>query len=157
MKIALQEIIESLLADTPYFLVSLEVRASRTMQRIVALVDSDTGIGIDECGKISHQITGAIEANSLIDTAYNIEVSSPGVDTPLQFQRQYPRNIGRTLLVKLQDGSTKTGQLDQVTEQQIVLREAPAKKPKKGEVATDSLYEISFDQIKEALVQISFK
>jgi ribosome maturation factor RimP len=45
-------------------------------------VDSDEGIKIEECAKISRKLANGIEAQELIPTAYNLEVSSPGIDQP---------------------------------------------------------------------------
>jgi ribosome maturation factor RimP len=52
--------------------------------KLVVLVDGDKGIGIDDCVRaISRHVGFHLEEENVIETAYNLEVSSPGVDAPL--------------------------------------------------------------------------
>src|ERR1700756_1443840 len=76
-----------------------------TNGRLVVLVDGDNGIGIAECVQISRYVGFKLEEENTIDTAYNLEVSSPGVDFPLNLPRHYAKNVGRRLYIKLADGT----------------------------------------------------
>jgi len=80
-----------------------------------------------------------------------LEVSSPGADSPLNFERQYTKNIGRTLKVTLDDLNEIKGTLTKVSEGKITL-EPEAKKKIKPETVT-----LLIEKIKEAKVVISFK
>jgi ribosome maturation factor RimP len=88
------------------------------------------------------------------DAAYSLEVTSPGADQPLTDPRQYPRHIGRSLALKLQDGTEKTGPLTAATDEGIELEEVIKVKTKK---TTLPAVFIPFGDIKEATVVISFK
>jgi len=134
-------------------LVSFQLKGNAQQQKLVLLVDTEPGITIDECGKISRQLDGLIEAQGLIAGAYILEVSSPGIDQPLKEAWQYKKNLGRKLAVKLLDGKEKEGKLTEVTETQIILEGIgkPGKIKKE-----DRVIHISFDQIKESKVQVSF-
>jgi len=80
---------------------------------------------------------------------YTLDVSSPGIDRPLTFYRQYLKNIGRNVKVVLNDDSIQEGKLVKVEESEIQI----LIKEKKKE--TESM--IQMNDIKEIYVQISFK
>lgn len=155
LKDKIAEMLEPLLENGLFFVVDLQVNVLKTRINITILVDSDEGIKIEECAKISRKLANGIEAQELIPTAYNLEVSSPGIDQPLVLTRQYLKNIDRTLKVQIKDGAEKVGVLQEVKEDGIILLEEPKKKLKKGEVIEPEF--ISFLNIEKAKVQISFK
>lgn len=133
--------------------------------KVTILLDSDTGITIDECARISRQLGAQLDEIDLFEgRAFTLEVSSPGVDFPLQSPRQYRKNIGRSLHVLLDDGTVRDGKLADVTDGHIVLDIAPARKSKpKKKVGTDEApapegpTPIPFEHIKKANVAITFK
>ena len=122
--------------------------------KLIILVDGDKGIGISDCVAISRYVGFKLEEENTIETAYNSEVSSPGVDTPLTQLRQYTKNIGRELGIKLADGTKKEGKLTALTEDAIVIEEKVKEKGKKASVIETV---IPIEQITETKVLISFK
>lgn len=122
--------------------------------RVVILVDGDQGVSIERCSEISRYVGFMIEEENLIETAYTLEVSSPGVDHPLMQQRQYPKHIGRTLAIKLAGDNKKEGKLVSVQANSITLEETVKEKGKKAQTQQ---VELPFADIKEAKVIISFK
>lgn len=64
-------------------------------------IDKKGGIGIDECEKFSRLFEEKIDEKQLIEKAYVLEVSSPGVDRKLKTKREFLYYIGREVLVKL--------------------------------------------------------
>ncbi|MEM9824423.1 MAG: hypothetical protein AAF985_25280, partial [Bacteroidota bacterium] len=119
--------IEALLAEkfqeeefTDCFLVDLHLSASNKLE---IFVDSDSGITFKKCQQISRFLEKPIDEEGWLGEKYTLEVSSPGISRPLKFQRQYPKNIGRKLEVKLLEGGTKTGKLTKVEASQIILEE----------------------------------
>src|ERR1700744_1601278 len=95
------------------FLVDVKMHANG---KLMILVDGDKGIGISECAAISRYVGFKLEEENTIETAYNLEVSSPGLDTPLTQIRQYTKNIGRELAIKMADGVKREGKLTALTE-----------------------------------------
>lgn len=134
-------------------LVDFQLKGNSEQRKLVVLVDNETGIGIDECAIISRQISDIIEADNLIENAYTLEVSSPGIDVPLTQKWQYEKNIGRLLKVYLLGDVEKEGKLTLVTNESITIegQGKPGKVKKE-----DKLVIINFDQIKESKVQVSF-
>ncbi|MCD6063725.1 MAG: hypothetical protein K0R82_1636 [Flavipsychrobacter sp.] len=84
------------------------------------------------------------------DGDFSLEVSSPGVDEPLLQERQYKKNIGRTLLVTPVEGADQLGVLKEVQEDRIVLE---VKVGKKKEI---QVVEMPFSEIKKTVVQVIF-
>lgn len=145
------ELVEEKIADRPdLFLVSIKM----TGNKLVILVDGDNGIGIADCVAISRHVGFHLEEENTIEEAYNLEVSSPGIDMPLTQPRQYTKNTGRTLSVKMDDGAKREGTLSSVTEDAIVINEKIKEKGKKA-VEVESV--IPFSKITETKVLISFK
>ncbi len=149
------ELITPFLEDDKFFIVDLKVTQTKTRTNITILLDSDTGIMIEDCASISRRLAHQIEEQDLIKDAFNLEVSSPGVDFPLTLVRQYAKNIGRTLKIELKDKTEKIGVLEALTDSGISLMEERKKKPKKDEVIEAIM--IPFEEISVAKVQISFK
>src|ERR1700710_697317 len=126
-----KELVEEKIADKPnLFLVDVKLHSNG---KLMILVDGDNGIGIDDCVAISRHVGFHLEEESVIETAYNLEVSSPGIDTPLTTGRQYIKNIGRTLTIKMADGTKREGVLSGVTEDAITIEEIIKEKGKKAE------------------------
>jgi len=133
------------------FLVSVKMHSNGNL---IILLDGDNGIGIAECVQVSRYVGFKLEEENTIETAYNLEVSSPGIDTPLSLPRQYTKNVGRTLAIKMADGSKKEVTLTGMSEDAIVVEEKIKEKGKKAEIVEAV---IPLNQITETKVIISFK
>jgi len=134
-------------------LVEFQLKGNQQQQKLVVLIDNEAGVSIEECAKVSHQLDDLIEAESLIPNAYTLEVSSPGIDIPLIEKWQYEKNLGRKLTVTLVTGIEKEGKLTEVTDTHIIIEGfgKPGKVKKE-----DKVIQISYDQIKQSKVQVSF-
>jgi ribosome maturation factor RimP len=145
------ELVEEKIADRPdLFLVSVKLNGNK----LVILVDGDQGIGIADCAAISRHVGFHLEEENAMEDAYNLEVSSPGIDAPLTLMRQYTKNIGRNLSIKMDDGKKREGKLNSVTEDAITIEEKIKEKGKKAEIIESV---IPVDKITETKVLISFK
>lgn len=120
-------------------------------KKVEVYVDTDDGVKFWQCQKLSRAIEAYLDESQILGETYTIEVSSPGVDKPLSEYRQYPRNIGRTLELTLEDDSQIIGKMTELTEEQITLKVQGAKK---GQFKTQL---VPFSEVKSAIVQISFK
>ena len=136
---------------TDLFLVDVKMHSNG---KLIILVDGDKGIGIADCAAISRHVGFHLEEENVVDTAYNLEVSSPGIDAPLVLPRQYVKNVGRQLAIKMADGSKKEGKLTGMTEDAVVIEEINKEKGKKTETIESV---VPLAQITETKVLISFK
>jgi len=149
-----KELVEEKIAEIErpdLFLVDVKMHANG---KLIILVDGDNGIGIADCAAISRYVGFKLEEESVIEEAYNLEVSSPGLETPLTSVRQYTKNIGRDLAIKMVDGVKREGKLTALAEDAIVIEEQIKQKGKKAEVIESV---IPIDKITETKVLISFK
>jgi ribosome maturation factor RimP len=146
------ELVEEKIADKPnLFLVNVKMHSNG---KLIVLLDGDQGIAIDDCVAVSRHVGFHLEEENVIETAYNLEVSSPGLDYPLSSLRQYAKNMGRTLGIKMADGTKREGVLSSLTEDAIVIEEIIKEKGKKAETVESV---IPLDKITETKVLISFK
>jgi len=146
----IQQLVNDKLADSPLFLVEVKMLPSHELK---ILIDGDEGVKVSDCVSLSRHISGIIEERNIIDHAYRIEVSSPGIGFPLILQRQYTKNIGRKLAIKLADTTTYEGELIATNEQDIVITITLKEKGKK---TTSIEKRIPYNEITEAKVLITF-
>jgi len=145
------KLVGQLLQDEPvYFLVSIAIKP---VNNISLFIDGDSGITIEKCVRINKALYKQIVETTLYpDGEFSLEVSSPGLDEPLKLNRQYIKNIGRSLMVELVDGKKVEGKLIAADNVGIELEEELGKGKKKEVVKHAFL----FDQIKESKVNIVF-
>jgi ribosome maturation factor RimP len=138
---------------TDMFLVSVHVNPGN---KIEILMDSDSAFTIENCVEIHRFIESKFDREV---EDYSLEVSSPGLSQPLKVKRQYTKNIGRDVAVKLKDGKKLEGTLSKVTDENICLssrvRELVEGTKKKAWVEKENL--LPFDEINETKIVISFK
>jgi ribosome maturation factor RimP len=64
------------------------------------ILDKDGGVGIDDCAEISRLVGDVLDANDPIDGAYNLEVSSPGINRPLKKIEDFDRFAGQNVFIE---------------------------------------------------------
>jgi len=64
-------------------------------------IDKDGGIGIDDCQIVSEELSDKLDEVDPIKQSYFLEVSSPGLDRPLKTERDFERNKGKKVELKL--------------------------------------------------------
>jgi ribosome maturation factor RimP len=141
------------------FLVDVKMHSNG---KLIILVDGDNGIGIQDCAAISRHVGFRLEEENTIEQAYNLEVSSPGIDFPLTQRRQYEKNEGRNISIVEVDNTKREGKLVQVTDEGVKIEEKVKKSAgnsngEKGKKTNLVERFIPFDQIAETRVLISFK
>ncbi|WP_257668176.1 ribosome assembly cofactor RimP [Parapedobacter tibetensis] len=145
-------LVEEKIADREdLFLVGVKMHSSGKLE---VLIDGDNGVSIQDCAGISRYVGFRLEEEEAIDHAYRLEVSSPGIDTPITSIRQYRKNIGRNVQVTLQDGLVKEGKLLEAAEEHITIEETVKEKGKK---AMKQQNNIPFEHIITTKVLISFR
>ena len=105
-------------------------------------IDSENGILVEDCTKVSHQISGVLDVEDPIQGNYQLEVSSPGSDRPFFKISQFEQFIGSAALVSLFKaiGGRKriTGLIIKVEDDVITLQEG------------EQIYEVPFDAMSKA-------
>lgn len=104
------ELVEEVIAGTDVFVVEVDVRGSGGSRVVDVFIDSDENLDVRKLAEINREIGFLLEMEDLIPGRYDLNVSSPGLDRPLRFPRQYRKNVGRPLRVHYRkaDGSGTT-------------------------------------------------
>lgn len=90
--------------------VRVSVAGRRRLLRVI--VDSDEGVSLDDAALVSRDISAALDAaDTMGNTPYTLEVSSPGVDRPLTQPRHWRRATGRLVKVKAAAEGTVVGRV----------------------------------------------
>ena len=141
----IESAVESAATDNDAFLVELELKPNNI---IIAYVDSDNGLTIEQIKMINRQIESDLDRDV---EDFNLTVSSPDLNRPLKTWRQYKKNVGRYLKVNFNERQEE-GMLMKVEVNYLVLSV-----PNKKKSAPNTELEIQFADIAEAKVAIRFK
>ena len=149
----IQSLIGPQLENTDLFLVEINVRPGN---KIEVVLDSDGGLTIEHCTEIHRHILRELDRDV---EDYSLDVSSPDISKPLKISRQFVKNIGREVAVKLKDKSKVVGELIAATEKDFTIRFQEKILPegkKKKEIVIREI-KIEYANTQETKVQISFK
>ena len=113
--------INNIIADImPKDLVLIDLEQDKSSIRII--VDSVKSVDLDTTAYIAKKIRNSESLNKYLPEDFQLEVSSPGIDSPLTHPFQYKKNIGRQLKFKESSTSNKIkAKLTQVIEDGIVV------------------------------------
>lgn len=113
-------------------------------------------VSISDCVDISRQIEHNLDRES---EDFSLQVSSPGIDKPLRDHRQFVKNIGRSLKVRLAEGDEVEGELTAADVNGIKLQTARKERVpgKKKKILIEEELDLSYTQIKQAKIKINFK
>jgi ribosome maturation factor RimP len=148
----ISSLVDAGLKDTGIFLVEAEVRQGN---HIRVYIDSPAGVTIEECAKVSRIIESGLD-REIED--FDLEVSSPGLNSPFKVLPQYIKNVGRNVEVIRNDGIKLSGKLLSADKKGIMLE---VRENAKGNTAKAKEYTIkneyiSFSDIKATRVLIIF-
>lgn len=75
-------------------LVAIEYLTQGAGQTLRIYIDKESGVTVDDCERVSHQISGVLDVEEAVEGRYILEVSSPGLDRPLSEARDFERFSG---------------------------------------------------------------
>ena len=117
----IEEAVAPVVADHGLQLVDVEWREIRPRGLLRLYVDKPGGVGIADCERLSREIGDVLDAAAVIEGAYDLEVSSPGLDRQLRKEREYRWAVGRQVRCWLAGGAEVRGRLTTVTADRLVL------------------------------------
>lgn len=123
--------------------------------QVTVLLDSDSGITIDDCIRVSRFIESNLDREK---EDFELQVSSAGLGQPFRGFRQYVKNMGNEVVVNLANGLKYTGILKQADESGFDLeisKKEKTEEKKKKQIVTQIL-RISFDEVKTVRNSIKF-
>lgn len=71
------------------------------LDRPGAAATADDCVSVDDCARVSRDLSAIFDVDDVVPTAYTLEVSSPGLDRPLRRAADYERFVGRRAKVVL--------------------------------------------------------
>lgn len=96
-------------------------------------IDKEGGIMIDDCVDVSRKLSDLLDAEDLIEEAYTLEVSSPGLGRKLVKDREFTLSIGRDVDIRFYkpvNGSKETsGKLIAFDKDTVTIESSPGKAP----------------------------
>ncbi len=99
------EVVHALVLNTVtelgYELVDVEFQKEQTDWVLTLYIDSSSGISLDDCERVSRAVEPVLDEADPIVQSYFLSVSSPGLDRPIKKDRDFERNIGKDIIVKL--------------------------------------------------------
>jgi len=116
-------LIEPKIEEYGFDLVELKLSRYRQNNAVRIFVDSDNGVKLDDCARLSKAIDVILEDNNMFKSGYTIEVSSPGLDRPLKTSKEFKRRIGAQVQILFnQDGQSPIkGELTGVDDLSVAL------------------------------------
>lgn len=111
-----------------YELVGIDLVPQGRRATLRIYIDAPHGIGLDDCERVSHQVSGILDVHDPIRGEYALEVSSPGMDRPLFKAEHFVRFAGQRVKLRLrvpQDDGRRTvvGVLVGLVESNVVVNE----------------------------------
>jgi ribosome maturation factor RimP len=144
-------LVQALVDKPSVFLIDLTITDNF---KIIVTIDGDNGVVLQDCIDISRAVEGNLDRE---EQDFSLEVASVGVGSPLKMVRQYKKNVGRTLIVKLET-ETIEAELVEANDNFIILswKAREQKKLGKGKETVQKRQEIPYTEIKEAVVTVTF-
>ena len=110
-------LVEPLVGNLGYELVDLELSGGHGSSMLRVYIDRPAGVGIEDCERVSREISALLDVHDPIPTAYRLEVSTPGLDRVLRTPAHFARFVGAQVEAELatpRDGRRRfTGRLAQ--------------------------------------------
>ena len=125
-----------------FYLEDVTITSAGRRSMLTVIVDGDTHLSLDQVTSATKAIGEIVESiQSLGETPFTLEVTSPGLDRPLTKVRHWQKNINRLVKVVLLDGLEIKGRIKDVNEVSATIDEK----------------NISYSDIKRATLEIEFK
>ncbi|NDW10487.1 ribosome assembly cofactor RimP [Dysgonomonas sp. 520] len=139
--------------NSDMFLVDVVVRPGNI---IVVELDSDEGVSIDDCIKLSKNIESHLDRDA---EDFELEVGSAGITAPFKIQRQYQKNVGKEVEVLTKNGQKLSGVLKSCDDDGFVVTITKMEKPEgaKRKIAVEEDQSYKYDEVKYTKYLIRFK
>jgi ribosome maturation factor RimP len=125
-----------------FYLEDVTIISAGRRSMLTVIVDGDTHLSLDQVTSATKAIGEIVESvQSLGETPFTLEVTSPGLDRPLTKVRHWQKNINRLVKVVLQDGSEIKGRIKDVSEVSAGVDEK----------------NLNYSDIKRATLEVEFK
>lgn len=122
-----EQLIEPVIAALGYEFVGVEYSPQGRQSLLRIYIDNPDGITVDDCERVSRQVSAVLDVEDPIQGQYRLEVSSPGLDRPLFTLEQFSRFVGKTVKLRLvapKEGRRNfSGTLKQVDNESVMIEQ----------------------------------
>jgi len=141
----IRQIAQQVAEQNNLFLIDLIVRGSESSRVIEVFIDGEINITADECALVSREISKQIDEKELLKS-YRLDVSSPGVERPLIYLKQYQKHLNRLFEIEFNVSGTSSifkGKLVSIEDEVLTFQ-------------SNKEIKIKFQDIVKAKVLVSF-
>ncbi|MEA2084548.1 MAG: ribosome maturation factor RimP [Thermodesulfobacteriota bacterium] len=96
---AVTGLVRSVVEELDCELVDVQFRPEAGGLVLRLVIFNEAGIGVDDCAKVSREVSHLLDVEDVIGHPFSLEVSSPGLDWPLRSERDFARYKGRRIKV----------------------------------------------------------
>lgn len=97
----IESVIEPVVSGLGYEFVGAQFGQAENGQTLRIFIDTENGVVVDDCVTVSRQLSDVLDVEDTIKSAYQLEVSSPGLDRPLFTARQFSQQLNEVIKVKM--------------------------------------------------------
>ena len=124
------------------YLEELTITTAGKVKILTVIVDSDSHLNLDQITAVTKEISEIVEGLAeLGESAFTLEVTSPGIDRPLTKPRHWRKNFDRLVKITMTSGKDIEGRIGEATEATVLVGDQ----------------KVSFEDIKRAVLEIEFK
>jgi ribosome maturation factor RimP len=143
----IRSLVEEIVEKNDFFLVDIVFRGTEHNRVIEVYIDGEKNISAEDCASISHDLDVPLKNLLAKHPNYRLDVSSPGIDRPLIFLKQYPKHVNRKFEIVYRSGDESkklSGKLNAVEGEYLTF------------IANNKEVIINFNNIIKANVVVSF-
>lgn len=127
-RVDLDSLLRPVVVDMGYVCWGIEHLRQGRASLLRIYIDAEPGVTLEDCERVSRQLSAVLDVEDPIAGEYLLEVSSPGLDRLLFTPAQYERYVGETVKVRLsgtyEDRRKITGTIARVAGETVILNEA---------------------------------
>ncbi|KTC76858.1 ribosome maturation factor RimP [Legionella brunensis] len=101
IKNEIEQLLTPLIEDLGYELWGCEYLPQGKHSLLRVYIDKENGIGIEDCERVSRQVSALLDVEDPIPGNYSLEISSPGIPRPLFNKEQYKQYVGNEVRIKV--------------------------------------------------------
>jgi ribosome maturation factor RimP len=161
IKEKIHELARQVAEDEQVELVDVTILGAGKKMLVRVTIDKESGVTIGDCERMSRGLEALLDVEDLIQVAYMLEVSSPGLDRPLTKMRDFERSRGKLARIitseKVGNESFFVGRIIDTGDNWIRLRleEKPVKRPSRKKILEEPRdVFIPFEKISKAKLEI---
>jgi len=146
LKEQILKLIDPIIISMEYELWGLNIGQQNNSLKLTLYIDSKSGININDCEKVSNQVTHILDIENICNGDYILEVSSPGLDRVLMTKEHFAKYINKKVKLKLKwlvkNRKNIVGMIKDVNNNFVVINDK------------NDIYEIEYDSIDNARLKI---